>query len=231
MEDFSEATSVTMAAYQQIAGKYGLSGGHITANELASFWREHMQRFVEVVQASPAYRSDPSLPIMDVGCGPGKDALAFARRGLSVLAVDLSEAMLVEARQRTQSQPGAERVTFRQMDMRALDLPAASCAGLWVSASLLHIPKRENLAVLSEFARVLVPGGPIQLLVKEHDGGEDERYDLHEETGTQRFYARYKGSELWDLLERANLRVLEINTTVDTRFSNLPRWLCALALR
>lgn len=235
MDDFSNATERTMQAYQQIASSYGQSkggdGARHTHDGLTDFWRERLQHFTTVVRTNSAYLAAPALPIADIGCGPGRESLYLARQGFSVLAIDLSEAMLAEAHTRTQGQPGAERITFQQMDMRALKLPAASCAGILASASFLHIPKHENLLVLQEFVRVLLPGAPILLMVKEHDGEADERYDLHKETGTQRFYARYRGGELWDLLEQAGLRVLEMTTTIDTRFPNLPRWLAALAMR
>jgi ubiquinone/menaquinone biosynthesis C-methylase UbiE len=232
MNDFSNATEITMTAYQQIASNYGLSKecARQQQESLTDFWRERLQRFIAVVHANSAYQARPDLPVADVGCGPGREALFLARHGCFVLAIDLSEAMLEQARERTQGQPGAERITFLQMDMRALHLPDASCAGLLASASFLHIPKRENLAVLREFRRVLIPEAPVQLMVKEHDGGADERYDLHEETGMRRFYARYRGGELWNLLEEAEFQVLEITTTIDTRFPNQPRWLAALAI-
>ena len=228
MEDFSDATSITMNTYQQIAGLYAETH---TAFVIPSFWRERMQQFVDVVRNSPAYQQNPSLPIVDIGCGPGRDALLLARMGFDVLATDLSESMLNEAKKRTLNQPGAERITFRRMDMRQLELANASCSGLWVSASFLHIPKRENLAVLQELVRVLPTGGPITLLVKEQDSGEAERYELQQKTGTTRFFARYNGSELWALLEQAGLQVWEISTARDTRFTDEARWLGALAIK
>ena len=152
MEDFSDATNITMNTYQQIAGLY--ADTH-TAFVIPLFWSERMQHFADVVRNSPAYQQNPALPIVDIGCGPGRDALLLARMGFAVLATDLSEEMLDEAKKRTLNQPGAERITFRRMDMRQLELADASCAGLWVSASFLHIPKRENLAVLQELVRVL----------------------------------------------------------------------------
>jgi ubiquinone/menaquinone biosynthesis C-methylase UbiE len=231
MENFSDATEITMRAYQAIASGYGKQGNHLPNESFVTFWKEHLQRFVALLQASPAYQSDPSLPVLDAGCGTGRDSISLARMGLNVIAADLSPTMLAEARQRLHDQPGVERITFRCMDMHALELADASCAGVLASASFLHIPKRENLTVLNELVRVLAPGGPLLLLVKESDGGADERYDLHEATGTQRFYARYRGGELWDLLEQAHLRVLEMTTTIDYRFPNLPRWLCAQAVR
>lgn len=230
-DNFSKATEITMQAYQQIAGNYGLQSSRQNQGSLSDFWREQLQHFIEMTQANPLYQANPALVVADIGCGPGRESLYLARKGFSVLAADLSEAMLTEARQRTQHEPKAQHITFRQMDMRHLDLPDASCAGLLASASFLHIPKRENLVVLQELKRVLILGGPLLLLVKEYDGGDDERYDLHEETGQLRFYARYRGGELWNLLEQVNLRVLAIETAIDSRFANLPRWLAALAVK
>ncbi len=228
MKEDKDPTRITMDAYSHIASHYAHTHSIATHPE---FWREHLQRFVDAVQSSPIFQANPSLPVLDVGCGPGRDSLLLAQMGFNVIATDLSEAMLDEAHKRCQDQPFAECITFRRMDMRILDLPDASCAGLWVSASFLHIPKRENLAVLKELVRVLAPGGPLMLLVKESDSGDDERYEAHSESGNLRFFARYRGGELWTLLEQAGLKVLEITTTVDTRFTDGRRWLCALSIK
>lgn len=227
MLEFHDATAITMETYAHIAHDYTQRHTQAVGNS----WLERLRRFASAVKANPGYQENPALPLVDVGCGPGRDSLSLAQSGFKVLATDLSDAMLAEAQQRCQGQPGAEQITFRRMDMRSLDLPDVSCAGLWVSASFLHIPKRENMAVLREFMRVLVPGGSLMLIVKESDGGEDERYDIHQPSGQIRFYARYHGGELWALLEQAGFIVLVMDTTIDTRFENLPRWLGVLATK
>jgi ubiquinone/menaquinone biosynthesis C-methylase UbiE len=228
MYDFDEAPRLTLEAYQEIAGLY--ANTHTIA-QAPNFWRQRLQRFAELVKASSAYQKNPSLPVLDLGCGPGRDSILLAQAGFNVLGADISQAMLDEARKRCQHQPDAERITFRCMDMHALDLPDASCAGVWLSASFLHIPKRENLQVMKEIVRVLTPGGPLQMMVKECDEGAAERYEIHKESGKTRFFVRYRGSELWVLLEQAGLQVEEILTDVDTRFQNLQRWLGALAVK
>lgn len=227
MHNFDEAANITLDTYQEIAGSY--ANTHTIA-QAPSFWRECMKRFADMVKASPEYQKNSELPVLDLGCGPGRDSILLAQ-DFNVLAVDISEEMLAEARKRCEHQPNVERITFRRMDMHHLDLADEACAGTWISASFLHIPKRENLAVLREIVRVLVTGGTLMLLVKEVDGGADERYELHKESGKSRFFARYRGSELWELLEQANLTVQEISTAVDERFSDHPRWLGALAVK
>ncbi|MEO8973374.1 MAG: class I SAM-dependent methyltransferase [Ktedonobacteraceae bacterium] len=228
MNDFNDATPITMNAYQHIAGQYAETH---SAFVVPLFWRERMQRFADAVRNSPACQQNPTLPIVDIGCGPGRDALLLAQMGFDILATDLSEAMLDEARKRTHEQPEAERISFRRMDMRHLKFADASCAGLWVSASFLHIPKRENQTVLQEFARVLPTGGPITLLVKEQDAGEVERYEVQQKTGTTRFFARHNGAELWTLLEQTGFQVWEITAARDSRFTDEARWLGALAIK
>jgi ubiquinone/menaquinone biosynthesis C-methylase UbiE len=221
--DVTQASAITMQAYRQIAASYARRNQR---GNLPSFWQEHMQRFVQDVQASPAWQADRILPVLDVGCGHGRDALLLAEQGLQVRAIDLSPEMLAEARQHCLNQSGSERITFQRMDMRHLEFPAASAAGVWVSASFLHIPKQENLLVLRELERVLIPGGVFTLLVKETDGGPDERYDPMPENGSLRFFARYRGGELWSLLERAGLRVLRMTSTTGKESQN---WLGVLA--
>jgi 2-polyprenyl-3-methyl-5-hydroxy-6-metoxy-1,4-benzoquinol methylase len=53
--------------------------------------------------------------LLDVGCGTGRYALTLAARGLQVVAVDESAAMISWAR----TKPGAERVDFRILDATA----------------------------------------------------------------------------------------------------------------
>jgi ubiquinone/menaquinone biosynthesis C-methylase UbiE len=53
------------------------------------------------------------LRVLDLGCGTGRHALWLAKQGSNVTAVDFSEGMLAEARQK----PFAERVHFLQHDL------------------------------------------------------------------------------------------------------------------
>jgi ubiquinone/menaquinone biosynthesis C-methylase UbiE len=223
--DLTQATRITMQTYEQIAAGYARR--HSVTNR-PTFWDEIHERFVKEIQTSPGWLVDRTLPILDAGCGPGRDALLFAQQGFYVEAVDLSESMLEQARLHCANMLAIGRMALRQMDMRRLELPDASCAGAWVSASFLHIPKQENRAVLAELVRVLAPGGPLALLVKGADEGPDERYDPAPENNAPRFFARYHGGELWELLEQAGLRVILLAAWDNA--NNFP-WLGALAVK
>src|SRR5262249_54424317 len=56
--------------------------------------------------------------ILDVGCGPGRHALALAARGFEVVGVDIAQRFVEIATERT---PGGAKATFMRMDAR--DMP------------------------------------------------------------------------------------------------------------
>jgi len=63
-------------------------------------------------------------PILDVGCGTGRVAMALAADGHEVVGIDLSAPMLrlAEQRRETLSADVAARLSFRQADMTTLEL-------------------------------------------------------------------------------------------------------------
>jgi ubiquinone/menaquinone biosynthesis C-methylase UbiE len=91
-------------------------------------------------------------------------------------------------------------------DMRHLPVRDGAMDGLWASASFLHIPRRDGLAVLREFHRALRVGGVLYLAVKEGDG---ERWVETTEYGRnlRRFFVFYQAAELDDLVRAAGFTV------------------------
>ncbi len=55
--------------------------------------------------------------VLDAGCGTGALAVALARRGAEVVAIDLSPTLVDLARERTPAIPGEGRVTYLAGDM------------------------------------------------------------------------------------------------------------------
>ncbi len=58
--------------------------------------------------------------VLEMNCGTGEDALWLARRGLRVLATDVSPAMLRVAERKRDALPGAESVRFRPLAWEGL---------------------------------------------------------------------------------------------------------------
>jgi len=92
------------------------------------------------------------LAILDLGCGPGRDLLAFKELGHEPVGLDGSAAFVKMARERS----GCE---VWHQDLLKLDLPEARFDGIFANAVLFHVPTQELLRVLGDLRRTLKPGG------------------------------------------------------------------------
>ena len=78
--------------------------------------QEALERIVKMAEAGP---EDTSL---DVACGPGLLACAFARVVRHAVGIDLTPAMLEQAR-KTQAEQGLQNLSWHQGDVTALPFP------------------------------------------------------------------------------------------------------------
>ncbi len=135
------------ASYDAVAAEYARR----IAGELEGkpFDRELLTRFARQVRAGGR--------VLDLGCGPGHVARHLRDAGARVIGVDLSPAMIAEARR---LQPDLE---FRVGDMRSLDIDDASCDGIVAFYSVLHLDRAELAEVFARWRAALEPGGFVLL--------------------------------------------------------------------
>lgn len=95
---------------------------------------------------------NPPFAILDFGCGPGRDLMAFTKLGH--LAVGLEGASRLAALARSHS--GCEVL---EQDLLRLDLPHAQFDGVFANAVLFHVPSAELPRVLRKLHGTLKPGG------------------------------------------------------------------------
>ncbi|GHC51445.1 class I SAM-dependent methyltransferase [Streptomyces flavofungini] len=96
---------------------------------------------------------------LELGCGPGRNALHLAALGFAVDAVDVSPAALAWARERARA-AGAE-VRFHLGDAFALD-PAVLDGPydlVYDSGCFHHLPPHRRVSYLALLERALAPGG------------------------------------------------------------------------
>lgn len=114
--------------------------------------QEALDRIVKMAEAGA---DDTSL---DVACGPGLLACAFARVVRHAVGLDLTPAMLEQAR-KTQAEQGLTNVTWHHGDVNALPFPDLHFSIVSSRFAFHHL--LDPLAALEEMKRVCKPGGRV----------------------------------------------------------------------
>jgi SAM-dependent methyltransferase len=128
---------------------------HDRAEFFASGEREVSQTFALITRhIRPEFR--PALAL-DYGCGVGRLALPIARRSRNAIGVDISDAMLVEARANAERQ-GVKNVVFQRPE-EALAVEASDLDLLHSYIVLQHIEPATGIAITRALLRRLRPGG------------------------------------------------------------------------
>ncbi len=150
--------------------------------------------------------------ILDLGCGSGRDTKYFRDNGYNVTAVDGSEEMCRKAEVYT-------GITVRRMDF--LDLSDREIyAGIWASASLLHIARKDLIRMLAKLRKALTKDGVIYVSFKEgnFEGVRDGRY-----------YTDLTEGELFNLVNTVGgMKIVEAKHFTEHRETGDVQWLCAI---
>lgn len=113
---------------------------------------EALDRIVQMAETGP------EDTVLDVACGPGLLACAFARVARHAVGVDITPAMLDQAR-KTQAEQGLENVSWQSGDVLALPYPDHHFS-IVVSRFVFH-HLLDPLTALKEMKRVCKPGGRV----------------------------------------------------------------------
>lgn len=151
--------------------------------------------------------------ILDLGCGSGRDSLAFYELGYDVTPLDASEEMCKLAEIHT----GLEVLQMQYEDMEFDEV----FDGIWGCGALIHVPEKELDEVLERIIDALCPKGILYLSFREGDfeGFQGKRY-----------FCDYTEDRLERILEETDrLEVKKIWVTDDVRRDSDVRWVNVLA--
>lgn len=137
----------TIDYYNQHADKFIISTFHVEMGEL-------YQSFIR-------YLPDRGS-ILDLGCGSGRDSLAFKNLGYQVEAIDYSEKLVTKARELT-------GINIRQQSFYELS-ELNQYDGIWACASLLHCERKRLPEVLEKILKALKKNGVCYMSFK-YGGG------------------------------------------------------------
>jgi SAM-dependent methyltransferase len=116
--------------------------------------------------------------LLDAGCGPGQIARYLRERGATVVGVDLSPAMIDQARRHHAG------IEFVVGDLCRLPFPDGRFAGIAAFYAIVNFAPSELAAPLAELYRVLAPRGlaliAFHMCPAERASGGDERLHVDE---------------------------------------------------
>jgi SAM-dependent methyltransferase len=150
--------------------------------------------------------------ILDLGCGSGRDTLAFKRKGYQVEALDYSKELVLLASQQTGQQVRLESF-YDFSDQSRFD-------GIWACASLLHCERHRLDEVIGRMITALKSNGVLYMSFKYGDG--DRKKD-------GRNFTDLNEQQAQELLEQLpNVELLKQWITVDKRPDRNEQWLNVL---
>lgn len=148
------------------------------SNQTLSYYATHAHEFTEstrdvefsAMQQRFTSLLAPGAAILDLGCGSGRDTLAFLKAGFDVTAKDGSPELCRYAQELT-GIPVRNELFQDLADVDVYD-------GVWACSSILHLPKDQLADVLRRISRALKPHGIVYTSFKHGDfeGMRNGRY-------------------------------------------------------
>ena len=99
-------------------------------------------------------------PVLELGCGTGRVALALAQAGFDVVGVDTSRSMLELAQARVVKAGVGDRISLEHLDVREVAWSERFALAIWPLNGFLHLSERADQSLaLRRVQRALLPGG------------------------------------------------------------------------
>ena len=183
----------------------GRASGYSEVNQL-ELATQQRQKWSDCLHAEIARQfpdcAPESLRVLEVGTGPGFFAILLREKGYDVTAIDLTPAMLTEAKKNAGELAG--KIRWMEMNAEALDFADASF-DVVVSRNLTwNLPHPDK--AYAEWARVLKPGG---LLLNFDANWYAYLFDDEAQAAYDRDRANSAEQGVWDQNVGENFAVME----------------------
>lgn len=167
----------TMAYYQKNARKYADTTIKTDVDEIRG-------RFLSYLE--------PNASILDLGCGSGRDLMAFTEAGFTATGVDSSEEMCAISRR--QSGCKVYNASFTEFT------PCRQHDGIWAMASLVHLSDKDMPEALGHIWNCLKKGGIFYASFKDKSGAgvtsDGRMFNGFSLTEVKQLFGLLKGAEV-----------------------------------
>ena len=171
------------------------------ANTIALDLSDIYARFLKYLPASAS--------ICDVGCGAGRDMLAFAKKGHRVLGIEPSAKLAAFAK----AHSGQQVCNCSLLEFMSPE----NFDAIWACASLLHFSRKELPEVFLKLKSMLKSDGVIYCSFKLGD------FEGEKEDG--RYFTSFSEADFGELAKKINATILDQWVSVDLRPKNTGQWL------
>lgn len=190
----------TIDTYNKIVRPYIANTYHLTP-------LKEIKRFMRMLEEN--------TPILDAGCGWGRDSKLFVKKGFKVQGIDLSGKLLDKARNYV------SEADFFLKDIRDTGMPENVFAGIWANAVLNHLDMADIEKTLNEFKRILKKEGVLFVSVKKGKGQEFKKDHFTE--NKPRFYNWIQEKTLIALFKKTNFKIIDFYTIYEEERWGLKR--------
>jgi SAM-dependent methyltransferase len=173
----------TIDTYNKMAREYD--------EETIDFWDRFPRTFID------KFSSLVKGKVLDVGSGPGRDAVLLKNNGLEVVCLDASKEMVKICE--------SKGLTSIVSDFNNLSFEKSSFGAVWAYTSLLHIPKSEISKPMNEIKRVLTDNGIFGLGLIE---GDTEGYRESSGVNMPRWFSFYSKEEIESILKENGFEII-----------------------
>ena len=148
-----------------------------------------------------------SSHILDVGCGGGRDAKIFIKRGLKVTGIDSSSVLIKIAKHEV------PEASFRCVNLLDIKFGKDTFDGIWAQAVLFHLKRKDIPKALKKFYNILKQNGILHITIRE---GKGEDFVKDQFSGKdERFYTYFSKKEIMNLLKKQGFKVIFLKISKD----------------
>lgn len=152
--------------------------------------------------------------ILDLGCGAGRDTLAFSKAGYEVTAIDGCKSLCENVKKISNAK--VLNITFDLINF------TNEFDGIWACASLLHVSSTEIPLILKKVIKAAKYDAPIYISFK---------YGEFEGMRNGRFFNDYTEDKFKNLIKNLNLTISEMWITEDVRPDCSNKWLNIICIK
>ena len=164
--------------------------------ETADFWEGFPENIIDQFRANLKGKR-----VLDLGSGPGRDAIILRNAGLEVICVDGSKKMASMT-----IKNGFETIIS---DIRELNVDFSLYDGVWAYSSLIHIPFNDSMNLMLRLSDKMKPGTIVLLGLIKGESNEEQRLG---DSSYSRYFEMFSEKKVERLISGTGFRIIGMNT-------------------